>query len=301
MGVCSRLSRYWACTVAVGLLGLAACGGPSTAGSTPSPNGAHAATLMVDGVQRTYLVYRPTTPHKLAPLVLVLHGSQRDAKSVEDRSQYDALAQQQGFVVVYPEGVDLFWNAGNCCGPAATDDVTFIKDLIAKLVADGSIDSKRVFVVGVSNGAMMAQRLGCELAGQISAIASVAGSLVTDSCSPSRAISILEMHGTADNLIPYEGAASCFESASGVTERCLSTLAVMEGWATRDGCPASPVKTDSGITKTYTWAPCRDRSIVVLDAIDGAGHNWFGPDLLAGEPSATQVTWSFFEHAPPPT
>jgi polyhydroxybutyrate depolymerase len=288
MGMGSGGPRRWAYVVALGLLNLAACGG-SNAVSMPSPSRAQAETLMVDGQQRTYLLYRPATADQPAPLVIALHGSGLDAKSLENRSQYDGLAQRQGFLVVYPQGVNLFWNAGSCCGPADTDDVTFIKDLIAKFVGDGSVDSKRVFVVGVSNGAMMAQRLGCELAGQITAIASVSGTLVSDSCSPSRAISILEMHGTADDLIPYEGAASC----------CLSTMAVMEGWATRDGCPASSVETDSGITRTYTWAPCRDRSMVVLDTILGAGHNWFGPDKLAGEPSATQVTWSFFEHAPP--
>jgi polyhydroxybutyrate depolymerase len=292
--MCSLALRWWASIVAVGVLNLTACSGPSTVASTPGPGRAQSETLMVDAQPRDYLLFRPATANGRVPLVIALHGygDGHDARSLENRSQYDALATQEKFVVAYPEGVNISWNGGICCG-GSDSDVTFIKDLIAKLIGDGSVDSKRVFAVGVSNGAMMAQRLGCELAGQITAIASVSGTLGIDSCSPSRAVSILEMHGTADGTIPYEG-------GSGSE---LSIMTVMQGWAMRDGCPASAVETETGITKTYKWAPCRDRSTVVLDAIVGGGHNWFGPnmlpDMLQGEPSATQVTWSFFDHAPP--
>jgi polyhydroxybutyrate depolymerase len=293
--ICCGAPRWCAYVVAIGLLNLAACIGPSTDASTPSAGRAGSETLMVAGQPRNYLLFRPATVNGRVPLVIALHGfgSGHDARSLENRSQYDALATQEKFVVVYPEGANISWNAGICCAGSDSDDVTFIKDLIVKLVGDGSVDSKRVFAVGVSNGAMMAQRLGCELAGQINAIASVSGTLGIDSCSPSRAVSILEIHGTADGTIPYEG-------GSGSE---LSIMTVMQGWVTRDGCPASAVETESGITKTYTWAPCRGGGAVVLDAIVGGGHNWFGPNMLPdnlpGEPSATQVTWSFFKHAPP--
>jgi polyhydroxybutyrate depolymerase len=289
-----RRSQLWGWVMSIALVGVAACGGAVATTPSPSSNPAQVETLMVDAQPRSYLLFRPATANDRMPLVIALHGygNGHDARSFENRSQYDALATQQKFVVVYPEGVDTSWNAGVCCG-GSDSDVTFIKDLIAKLVGEANVDSKRVFAVGISNGAMMAQRLGCELAGEITAIASVSGTLGIDSCSPSRAISILEMHGTADATIPYEG-------GSGPE---LSIMAVMEGWATRDGCPASAVETDSGITKTYTWSPCRDRSKVVLNAIAGGGHNWFAPgmlpDRLPGEPSATQVTWNFFRHAPP--
>jgi polyhydroxybutyrate depolymerase len=294
INICSRASRWCAYIVAVGVLSLAACSGPSPANSTPSAGRAQSEILMVDDQPRDYLLFRPATANGRVPLVIALHGygNGHDARSLENRSQYDALATQEKFVVTYPEGVNISWNAGICCG-GSDSDVTFIKDLITKLVGDGTVDSKRVFAVGVSNGAMMAQRLGCELAGQITAIASVSGTIGIDSCSPSRAVSILEMHGMSDTTIPYEGG-----SGSG-----LPIMTVMQGWATRDDCPASAVETDRGITKTYTWAPCRGGGAVVLDAIVGGGHNWFGPDMLPdklpGEPSATLVTWSFFEHAPP--
>jgi polyhydroxybutyrate depolymerase len=290
-----RSSQLWGRVLSVAALAaIATCGCGVTVTPLPGLNPARLETLMVDAQPRNYLLFRPATAKDRVPLVIALHGSGsgHDARALENRTQYDALAMQQKFVVVYPEGVNISWNAGVCCG-GSDSDVTFIKDLIAKLVGDGSVDSKRVFAVGVSNGAMMAQRLGCELAGQIAAIASVSGTLGIDSCSPSRAISILEIHGTADAIIPYEG-------GSGSE---LSIMAVMQGWATRDDCPASAVETEGGITKTYTWAPCREQSTVVLDAIVGAGHNWFGPgmlpDKLPGEPSATQVTWSFFQHVPP--
>lgn len=294
-----RRSPLWAAVLTIAIAGIGACGGAVATAPSPSPSRAQLETLMVDGQPRSYLLFRPAAAHLPAPLVIAMHGCAcgesplaRDAKSLENRSRYDALAAQQGFVVVYPEGVDTSWDAGVCCGGSDTD-VTFIKDLIAKLVGDGSTDSRRVFVTGVSNGAEMAQRLGCELAGQITAIASVSGTLGVYPCSPARAVSILEMHGTADILIPYEGA--------GTEVGLAPIMTVMQGWAARDGCPTASIESDSGITKTYTWAPCRDGSTVVLEAIVGGAHGWFGPDLLRGEPSATEVTWSFFRNAPPLT
>jgi polyhydroxybutyrate depolymerase len=240
-------------------------------------------------------VYRPISlnANQPAPLVIAMHGYTVDAGWMETTSHFDDLAAKAGFVVVYPQGRSDAWNAGLCCGQDSEDDVTFIKDLVDKLVLLGYVDPKRVFATGMSNGALMAQRLACELADHITAVASVSGSLVTDPCTPSRAISVLEMHGLEDNLVPYEGG-----KVAGLTT-FPPTMSNMQHWATLDGCAAGPAATKEGITTTYTWSSCRDGSTVILDAIAGAGHSWFSPVNQTGEPDASQVVWDFFSHAPP--
>jgi polyhydroxybutyrate depolymerase len=271
------------------------CGGQ--AAETPaqgSPSPTRIEHLTVAGQQRVYVLYRPPSldPKQPVPLVIALHGYTVDTTWMEPNTHFDELAKRNGFVVVYPQGINNSWNAGSCCGHNHNDDDAFIKAVIDQLVAGGNIDVKRVFVTGMSNGGAMAQRLACDLADRITAVASVSGSLLVDSCNPSRAISVLEMHGTADSLIPYEG---------GTTAGLGSfppTMSVMKRWASLDGCSA-PTSTQSGITTNYRWAGCRDGSSVVLDAIAGEDHTWFAPANLPGEPDATQVAWDFFSQAPP--
>jgi polyhydroxybutyrate depolymerase len=139
----------------------------------------------------------------------------------------------------------------------------------------------------------MAQRVACELADRITAVASVSGSLLVDSCVPSRPISVLEIHGTDDSVIPFQGG---FHAGLGQFQ---PTLSIMERWAGLDGCGDFPAVTRRGITTTSIWGDCRDGAIVELDAISGAGHNWFGSQQVVGEPDATQATWDFLSHAPP--
>jgi polyhydroxybutyrate depolymerase len=166
---------------------------------------------------------------------------------MEETSHFDDLATKVGFIVVYPEGIDHSWNAGSCCGQNTTDDVAFIKALIERFVSAEHVDPKRVFATGMSNGGFMAQRLGCELSDQLSAVASVSGSLVTASCNPARAVSVLEMHGLDDFLVPYEGGAT-----QGLGP-FPPTMSVMKRWASLDSCALTPAVTQSGKTTTYTW------------------------------------------------
>ncbi len=289
---------------------LTACGA-SVATSTPSPNPAATPspnptaiqqTVTVDGQVRTYLLFRPSSldPTQPAPLVIALTKWEEDASWMEVTTNFDDQATKGGFVVVYPEGFDQSWNAGSsplCCGDAQSqniDDVAFIRQLIARLVSTGYIDPKRVFVTGFAVGGMMAYRLACELSNQIAAIASVEGALVTNACKPTRPISVLEMHGTQDSLIPYGGG-----PGFGGLLRLPSTLSVMRHWASLDRCAASPTVAQSGITKTSTWNGCGQGATVVLEAVTD-GFVWFGCDsCLQGEPNATAAIWDFFSHAPP--
>jgi polyhydroxybutyrate depolymerase len=284
------------CLFAVVTFGVGACrGSVATPTPSPSPSAVQNATLTFNGLLRSYTVFRSLSmnPKQLVPLVVAIHGYTVDSTEMETSSHFDDLAQQDGFIVVYPQGLSNSWNAGSCCGHNSNDDVGFIRALIDRLVSGGHVDRTRVFVTGMSNGGAMAQRLACDLADRIAAVASVSGSLLTASCNPSRAISVMEMHGTADSLVPYKGG-----STPGLGY-FPPTMSIMQRWANVDDCPATPAVGQSGIATTYSWTGCRDGTSVVLEAIAGEDHIWFAPENMPGEPDATEVTWNFFSHAPP--
>ena len=280
----------------VGSIGFAACGGSAPpVSSHPDQSPAQSSSITFAGIARTYVVFRPPSldPKQPVPLVIAFHGYTVDAKWMEETTHFDALAENAGFVVVYPQGTGNSFNAGSCCGNNTNDDAGFTKALIDKLVGTAHIDTKRVFATGMSNGGFMVQRLGCELSDRITAVASVSGSLLVESCTPSRAISVLEIHGTDDQTVPYQG---------GLIRGALpvpSNMSVMKRWAGLDGCSATPAMSQSGITTTYTWTHCRDGSSVVLDAVAGGSHSWFGPEAMPGSPDATQVAWTFFSQSRP--
>jgi polyhydroxybutyrate depolymerase len=197
-------------------------------------------------------------------------------------------AQASRFMVAYPDGIGKSWNAGNCCGQAQSDgvdDVAFISKLIDKLTATYSADPARVFVTGFSNGAMMAYRLACELSERIAGIASVSGTAALAKCEPARPVSVWEMHGTSDSLVPYDG-----------DPPYEATAALVQRWVTLNGCTAAPTLSTNGITKTSTWNGCRQGTTVRLDTVSGGHHTWFGSDLnpVPGEPGASELIARFF-------
>jgi polyhydroxybutyrate depolymerase len=269
--------------------------------ATPSsgPSETQQATLTVAGQARLYTIFRPSSldTAKLAPLVIALHGYTQGSLELEGTTHFDDQARKSGFVVVYPQGVNDSWNAGSCCGTAQSqnlDDVEFIRELIASLVTGGHIDPKRVFATGLSNGGMMVHLLACVLSERIAAVASVSGALTVPTCRPGRPISVLEMHGTGDSLVPYAGG-----STAGLGS-FPPTMSFMKRWANIEHCAAKPTISQKGITTTSTWTGCRGGSVVVLQAIAGAEHGWFGgAGALPGEPDATQAVWTFFSGLPP--
>jgi polyhydroxybutyrate depolymerase len=124
-------------------------------------------------------------------------------------SGFAGLGDREGFLTVFPDGVDGYWNVDDkCCGTAGKsqiDDVGFMRAIIDKLGADTCIDGKRIYVSGFSNGGGLAHRMGCDAADVIAAIAPVATDLRTQPCNAKRPISMMEIRGMADSLEPYEG------------------------------------------------------------------------------------------------
>ena len=230
--------------------------------------------LQWDGADRTYRVYRPAglSHERTVPLVVVLHGGFGSGEQAERSYGWDVIAQRYGFVVVYPDGLNHAWNAGTCCGTpsrSGVDDVGFLSALIRAISASDNIDTTRIAVTGMSNGAMMAYRMACESPVHLRAIGSVSGTLLVP-CVRARPTRVIEIHGTADRNVPYDGGTG--QGAAHVITPPIPS--VVARWERIDACsPASSAT--SGVVTTQR-AACPNGNIVELIAIAGAGHQWPG-------------------------
>ncbi|MBU7017912.1 MAG: phospholipase [Theionarchaea archaeon] len=276
-------------------------------------------SLLVDGLNRTYSIHVPSSYNDSpVPMVMALHGGGGSAEKMAHLTNFDALSDQEGFIVVYPEGVENRWNDGRRLEQYKThreniDDVKFISALIDKLVKEYNIDENRIYATGISNGAMMSCRLACELSGKIAAIAMVAGAMpeeLLDCCAPSESISILIMNGTEDPLILWKGGEITVGRQSlGTT---LSVSKTVQFWVDHNKC-TSPViawlpdiQDDGTRVRKEVYGYGENGIEVILYAIEGGGHTWPGGLQYASEYiisrtcydiNASEVIWQFFsEH-----
>ncbi|MFP5319727.1 MAG: alpha/beta hydrolase family esterase [Acidimicrobiia bacterium] len=282
------------------MLVTAACGSSGSSSEAPPPPAVQHHQLSVDGLSRSYRLVVPLSLQRSrpAPRVIILAGVGNTGESMVEATGFDRVAEREGLVVAYPEGVNETWNAGYCClGRATTgpDDVGFLTRLIDDVAAKNAIDTGRVYAVGVSAGAMMAYRLACEEAGRIAGVGSVAGAMVLDDCHPVRPVSVIEIHGTADGLVPYEGG----HTAGGATQPSPPTPAVAQRWAELNACPTPPATKAEGAVSTSTWTGCAAGTGVKLVTIEGGGHTWFAQGLgpVSGAVDATSQVWGFLSSA----
>lgn len=270
------------------------------------------------GRQRTARVYVAPgyKASKPAPLVLMLHGGGGNAENAERTAQMQRAADRHGLIVVYPNGTGvlndrlLTWNAANCCGYAMqqnVDDVGFVRELIAVLKQQYAIDPRRVYATGLSNGGMMAYRLGCELSDQIAAIAPIAAALNTESCTPEQPVSAVIFHGTEDQYVLFNGGINNKRFPGARPRVDKSVHHAYTTWARITKCqPAPSMRLDTHVVKT-ACTNGTNGSEVVLYAIEGQGHAWPGgkPGVRNGnvdppspQLSATEVMIEFFLRHP---
>jgi polyhydroxybutyrate depolymerase len=264
-------------------------------------------TLRVDGVERSYYLYLPGSYHGTGSrtLVLVFHGAGGRAQGFARHTGFSAVAEREGFVVVYPQGLQRRWNDGRGNG-TPHDDVGFVRALLDTLQRELDIDPRRIYATGISNGAMFSYRLACDLPGVLAAIAPVAGALpaqLAPGCGQTAPLSVLVFQGTADPLVPYAG--------GGVAGRRGSVLGAERSiafWAGVDGCAGQPTATlepdrvhDGTRVRRLDFADCREGRSVVLYTIEGGGHTWPGGPAagrivgrVTRELEATQLIWAFF-------
>lgn len=257
-----------------------------------------------DGRPRVYWLYEPAglSADEPVPLVVVLHGGGGDGLMYADWTGFDALASQEGFVVAYPEGWGRTWNARTCCFLAwrsNVDDVGFMNSLVDQVSARRTIDPGRVYATGHSNGAMLSHILACQ-SPRFAAVAAVAGTMGPP-CDPQQPVSLLHIHGTADNNAPYEGG----QGSDGFTAtEHYPVRPLIDEWRARNRCPDPVVQTAGSVTSEISEG-CSAGTGVGLYTIEGGGHPWPGSsaDSLRGtSPSqaldATLVAWEFFAAHP---
>ncbi|HLV98380.1 MAG TPA: PHB depolymerase family esterase [Ktedonobacterales bacterium] len=292
---------------------LAAC---QRAEQAPPPPVQHdfSGSLSFGGLTRTYQGHLPTSYENahLLPLVLALHGHGGDGQGMLNLTHLNTIADEHGFIVVYPDGYQKSWADGRGvteADQAHVDDVGFLSALIDTLASQYKVDRSRVYVTGISNGGFMSERLACDLSNKVAAVATVAAPLpvgLAASCAPKRPVPFLLMQGTADPLVPVQGGTVLGERGT-----VISASATIQKWVGIDGCPSPPATgqepdtAHDGTRVSYQlYSGCGDKSAVALYLVAGGGHTWPGglqylPVSLVGKTSqdidAGEVIWAFFQ------
>jgi polyhydroxybutyrate depolymerase len=260
--------------------------GADPCGAAPAP-GDSVVSLAIGGRERTALIHvPPAAAGQSLPLVVALHSGGGLAPWFESYTGLSQIADAAGFIVVYPNGAGYqhFWTI-NDHDPNAPDDVGFVNSLLDQTESGYCINPRRVYAFGVSNGGGMAVRLGCELAGRFAAIATVAGGYRSQpSCSPVLPVSVLEVHGTSDGSVPYDGMPP---------DHAGSVNVFLQRWVALDRCRRAATRRRIGIQALrLDWTSCAGGAAIEHIEIIGGGHQLPGampPDK--GPRSTISVPW----------
>lgn len=271
-------------------------GGAPAACDPAKRTGRFFVTLPINGVQRSALVNVPPSAdgrHRL-PVVLMYHGAGSTGPKTERDIALSTVGNRYGFITVYPTSNTKYWNVSGG-GPHGDDDIQFTRALLDYLDRHVCVDDTRVYATGGSNGGGLAYRVACELSDRVAAVATVAGVYgLEPPCNPTRPISILEMHGTADTTVPYAGWGPHGQG---------SVPAFIGQWLSLDQCPnTSP--------NVYRFAPhatladyygCAGGTTVAAIKLVGGTHQWPGPTSVGADAPrvdhvvfASLAVWRFF-------
>ncbi|WP_334945949.1 extracellular catalytic domain type 1 short-chain-length polyhydroxyalkanoate depolymerase [Nostoc sp.] len=267
-------------------------------------NGDNYGELYDQGKLRTYYFYTPKyyNPDRPMPLVLVFHGDDGSGRSISNVTRFNELADQKGFIVVYPDGIDQKWSLrGNAQG--RVDDVLFVSALIDHLQQQISIDSHKVYATGFSRGGILTQALACKLPDKIAGFASVAGSLpvrLKPNCQPQTPISMLMINGTNDRDVLYEGDDHTQRGA------LVSISDMVDFWRSHDQCTSSNQSPQFSEVKVKTslYKGCSGNSEVWQLAVVNGGHFWPGGSSTDDSLNkfnaklglnASETIWNFFQ------
>lgn len=255
--------------------------------------------LSIGGLERRFLIDRPDRPTEGDhALLLMLHGAFSDPDDMRRLGSFDRVANRDDFLLVFPEGTgpkasDLSWNAGFCCRAAmreAVDDMSFLDAIVETIAAETPIDRRRIYVSGLSNGALLAYRWGALRAGKVAAIAAVAGAIggrkgflqpEVTLAAPTRPVSVLIFHARDDPFFPYAGGISLKLLLRLPGRASMSIADAIAFWTGRNGCVGAPTSSpaDGQGVSVVSYAQCRAGTAVEAWTIDHLGHDW--PPLLA--------------------
>jgi polyhydroxybutyrate depolymerase len=253
------------------------------------------------------------------PLVVVVHGAFDNAKGMAKFTGFNALADRENFLVLYPNGIGILgylqhWNAGHCCGKAqaeAIDDVGFVAAAIEDAASRLNVNRRRIFMLGFSNGGMFAYRFAAERGEMLAGFAVLAASMGSRTPEteaewqlpePPRPIPLLIMHGTDDHSVPFHGKQSQRRGRPRYYQSVAQSVAF---WRSRNGCgDAEPPRLlFNGAVRLTKWSNCADHSAVWLYVLQNWGHVWPGPyftdSLEDRHPlkgfDAAKIIWDFFK------
>lgn len=258
-------------------------------------------SIEYDGVERTFSLYLPSAyDHENGdplPLLIALHPSGGRAATMAVITGFNAIAEREGFIVLYPEGPGGYWDygAGTPEWESVTDqrdDPGFLMFLINAMLEEMNVDSQRVYVAGYSNGARMAFRLACGMGDQLAGVAAVSATIsdeVTADCEHQTAI--FYAHGTADAVTPWDGKPLYIGSTQ--ISNALSAPDTVAFWVEQNGCESEPVEliphTEDQIVGTERY--CSDAHEVLFHPIHDGLHEWFTLDDF----DISEAIWAFFE------
>ena len=297
-------------------------------GASAVAAGEEKVTITSGGVERWYLRHVPpahdgSTP---VPVVVDLHGYSEGAEVHAMVSGLGPYGDEQGFVTLTPHGQGQgpvpLWDTT----PGGHDQV-FLEAMLDEVEASLCVDTGRVFVTGLSNGAMMTSRLACELSDRLAAAAPVAGVTEVEDCQADRPVPVVAFHGTDDGFLSYDGGfgpqVASLPSPDG--QGTLGDVADQPGapaeptgpsvpevvaeWAGRNGCDdAAPDEAAVADDVTVLSFDCPVGAEAELYRVEGGGHSWPGSEFLANVEnivgrttmsiSANEVMWKFFEQHP---
>jgi polyhydroxybutyrate depolymerase len=279
----------------------------------PGPGG-YTVSGTIGGFQRSYHIYVPKSydaDGAGAPLLFVFHGAGGTGVNMAAISDFNTLADSEGFVAVYPDGINRIWNDGRPPDPAVgpVDDVGFVLVMIQTIEKNLHIDPKRIYATGYSAGGMFSYRLGCDLPDQFAAVASVASTFpeyLSNNCNATPPMPLLVFQGTDDPIIPWIGYQGGYLSAS----------ATLVYWGDHNACqstrafaPQEDTDPDDG-TRILSAGrgDCAANADVQLYGVFLGGHTWPGHPVEASfdlgitskDIDASQVIWDFFASHPKP-
>jgi polyhydroxybutyrate depolymerase len=310
--------------VIIAMLSIAGCSHRINDQSATTDPGTYDFSLVHDNLTRYYQVYVPQgyDPKVPTPVVIYLHGGAGSPRAASVDG-VDTAADKFGFILVIPAGTGpipdrlLTWNSGkwsagkegsveSCCGYAEKnniDDVGFISMAIEEVKTKFNVDEKRIYVTGLSNGAMMSYRLACELSDKIAAIAPVAPLAVPMNCAPSEPVSVMDIQGTRDPCVPYEGGnGGCLES-----REMQSAKEMVDTWKNINKCSDnSIIAYQKGNVTCLSYNKCEGNSEVELCTVEGGGHTWPSGSQYLPVDSIGSVSydmsfdqiWDFFKKHP---
>ncbi len=254
-------------------------------------------TLEHNGETREYILYVPEIydDSNSVPLLFNFHGFGGTANSQMDWADMRSLADEHNFILVYPQGALLndssHWNSGHIGGDnkSTTDDFGFMMSLIDHLSDDYNIDDTRIYAAGYSNGGFLSYSLACYYSDRFAAIASVSSTMLNDfegDCSPNRPVPVINLNGTADTTVPYEGGTTGFQSIPDV----------LEYWVNVNNITSEPITNsvdDNGTTVERTYYGGGTNGVAVDHyKIIGGEHVWFELDYEGSD--TNRLIWDFF-------